>query len=391
MEIQVQIGKKKHKISVDDLETLIGIIQTLPNAPSNFRLMIGKPLRETKKFSEIKAAKIVVVEAKAAEKKVEEKSTTETDDSDTNNEDSDREIDGTDDDEIDSYSEDDLFEEDNSKVLSTTTYDPNDYDKTKSFLPPVEEVEALSLLNPMQAEAMKYVVEFSKKKSEQEYPNVLKRAKNLHFKEEELQRTLLYIRDEAPINVHFDYAQTFNALMKDKHYRNLFETGYGRGGNDTHSRVTWEDQMFNKIYHDSKPFDRVKYGSLNIVNDPHGVKCVYSYGDSFLVLKKVRLRTTFTSQDSCTNPQLACCEYYCHVLSEFSDQELKAVMEVANKKVQFHDSNVMHTFKETQIHGPIILSEHLVSIVMNPRYKQYEKEVDRFAQKNNCKVVWMPK
>lgn len=28
--------------------------------------------------------------------------------------------------------------------------------------------------------------------------------------------------------------------------------------------------------------DRVKYGVLNIVGDPHGVRCCYSYGDSFL-------------------------------------------------------------------------------------------------------------
>ena len=40
--------------------------------------------------------------------------------------------------------------------------------------------------------------------------------------------------------------------------------------------------MFNRIYHSSLPSERVKYGVLNIVGDPNGVRCCYSYGDSFL-------------------------------------------------------------------------------------------------------------
>ncbi len=48
----------------------------------------------------------------------------------------------------------------------------------------------------------------------------------------------------------------------------------------------------------SKPSERVKYGVLNIVNDAGGVACCASYGKSFLVLKEVRLRTTFANQDT---------------------------------------------------------------------------------------------
>jgi hypothetical protein len=42
----------------------------------------------------------------------------------------------------------------------------------------------------------------------------------------------------------------------------------------------------------------VKYGVMNITNDPAGVQCCYGYGDSYLVLQNVRLRATFASQDS---------------------------------------------------------------------------------------------
>jgi hypothetical protein len=51
----------------------------------------------------------------------------------------------------------------------------------------------------------------------------------------------------------------------------------------------------------------VKYGVLNIVNDPQGVKSCYMYGHSYLVLKNVRLRSTFSSRDSGGMPNLATC------------------------------------------------------------------------------------
>ena len=41
--------------------------------------------------------------------------------------------------------------------------------------------------------------------------------------------------------------------------------------------------MFNSIYHSAKPFDRVKYGVLNLANDPLGVQSCYGYGDSYFL------------------------------------------------------------------------------------------------------------
>jgi hypothetical protein len=56
--------------------------------------------------------------------------------------------------------------------------------------------------------------------------------------------------------------------------------------------------MFNSIYSNTLAFDRVKYGVLNIFNDPNGVDCCHFYGDSYLLLKDVRLQSTFASKDS---------------------------------------------------------------------------------------------
>ena len=39
---------------------------------------------------------------------------------------------------------------------------------------------------------------------------------------------------------------------------------------------------------EAKPFDRCKYGALNVTNDYRGVTSAQQYGDSYLVLKDVR-------------------------------------------------------------------------------------------------------
>jgi len=56
---------------------------------------------------------------------------------------------------------------------------PNVIDKDVAFLPPVEEQLALSCLNKVQTDAVKYVVDKSKKESELQYPEVLARVKKI--------------------------------------------------------------------------------------------------------------------------------------------------------------------------------------------------------------------
>jgi hypothetical protein len=98
------------------------------------------------------------------------------------------------------------------------------------------------------------------------------------------------------------------------------------------ARTAWEDGLFGGIYHDSEGHERVKYGVLNIVQDPNGVMACRMYGDSFLWLKNdtVRLRTSFASRDTGGGTaKLASCEWYAHVLMEYNDAELQDVISVA--------------------------------------------------------------
>jgi hypothetical protein len=64
------------------------------------------------------------------------------------------------------------------------------------------------------------------------------------------------------------------------------------------SRISWEDDLFGKVYHTSNGRDRVKYGVLNVLKDIRGSKCCARYGKSYLLLKNVKLRTTLANGDT---------------------------------------------------------------------------------------------
>ena len=129
------------------------------------------------------------------------------------------------------------------------------------------------------------------------------------YTEKDLRRCLRFLRDEAPIIIHVSMQRALKFLVQDTHYRNQFETGTSGGTLNSNSRTSWEDRLFNKYYHDSTPFDRCKYGVFNVVNDPHGVSNCSNYGESYLVLKNVRLRTSFADMDSSSaSTSLATCE-----------------------------------------------------------------------------------
>ena len=52
--------------------------------------------------------------------------------------------------------------------------------------------------------------------------------------------TLHWICRDAPIIIHLNLDKCLHFLVKDTHYRNLFETGKGGGGDCTRSRTIWE-------------------------------------------------------------------------------------------------------------------------------------------------------
>ena len=53
-------------------------------------------------------------------------------------------------------------------------------------------------------------------------------------------RTLLWVKLSAPIIIHVHLDRVLGFLVKDTHYRNLFETLTGSGSTDQHARASWE-------------------------------------------------------------------------------------------------------------------------------------------------------
>ncbi|KAL5470702.1 hypothetical protein EMCRGX_G028707 [Ephydatia muelleri] len=268
-------------------------------------------------------------------------------------------------------------------------------ERFKGFIPSVHDLDAtaIAVLNDTQRRAVDYVIERSRADSERAYPSLVKRACALGYLEKDVQRTLHWVRNEAPIIIHIRLERVLGFLVKDTHYRNQFETRTSGGSTDLSARGSWEDNIFNKIYASSPPFERVKYGVLNIVGDPCGVRSCYHYGDSFLQLKKVRLRTTFASMDTSSSAvKLSCCEHYGNVLYEYTDSELKAILDVATRRVSSMKSDMIANYKEVQIHGPVCLSENVECIVANHRHHgdtSIETLLEEFVKRNGCNLIWM--
>lgn len=236
------------------------------------------------------------------------------------------------------------------------------------------ELAAVGLLQEggVASRALHFVARKARPLSEAALPALRKRLRQWGYDSNALARVLSYVRDEAPIIVHIDLASRLGKLRADTHYRNQFETGTTCGSSNLSHRKAWEDRLFEGIYENAAPHERVKYGVLNMVNDPCGIATVSKqYGKDYLVLRGIRLRTTFSDKDSCNvNGKLASCEWYAHVLEKYSDLELRAVTEVALGDRLFVDSDVLSTsaggYKEVQIHGELILDKHVEMVVAHP-------------------------
>ena len=130
-------------------------------------------------------------------------------------------------------------------------------------------------------------------------------------------------------------------LETDEYYRSQFETGTSCGALDDKNqiRIGWETELFGGAYDEAKPFERCKYGALGVMNDYRGITSAYQYGDSYLVLKDVRLRATFAATDSggIAGSRLAVLDKYAHVLKEYNDNELHRLIEVAMANTSLDD------------------------------------------------------
>jgi Protein of unknown function (DUF3626) len=200
----------------------------------------------------------------------------------------------------------------------------------------------------------------------------------------DVQEMLAFIRDRAPMIVHFCPKKIAAELAKDGVYRNQFETRTSGGSTSLAHRRAWEDDLFGRRYAAGADAERPKYGVLNLTLDPAGLATLCAqYGDSFLLLKPaVRYRATFTSRDSSyvsaeakhthqsAAERVATPESCAHVLSEFTQQELRALARVTTgRSLPIRSADVVMWYKEMQIHGPLSLTHDVESMYIHPANK----------------------
>jgi len=209
--------------------------------------------------------------------------------------------------------------------------------------------------------------------------------------------TLAWIRELAPIIVHLNLDKMLQFMESDTHYRNQFETATSGGLLKPAVREKWERDLFGGHYDSAQGKDRCKYGVQNVMNDYRGVVKCAQYGDSYMILKDVRLRCTFSPEDSANlkAERLAVLDYYAHVLNEYSDAELKETINVANAKdsAKLGDSDSVGKmkYKEAQIHGQVAFAEHVERLVANTRHKAggLEPRLKDVCKKFGWQFSWM--
>jgi len=258
-----------------------------------------------------------------------------------------------------------------------------------TMLLPASEQYAVMALAERQSLALKGVREQATLNHNSAVGPLRERCREVGIEGKQLWAMLTWVRDLAPIIVHVDLDVVGEFLETDTHYRNQFETSSSKGLLCPQKREEWERNLFGDCYDDAPPFERPKYGVLDVMNDHRGVLCARDYGDSYLVLKNARLRCTFAPVDSggITGSRLAVLDQYAHVLLEFSDDELREVARIASAEEgsadRIGDSAILvgFNYKEAQIHGEIDLKKHVKRLVVHPRHM-----VDGFSPERIRKV-----
>jgi len=212
------------------------------------------------------------------------------------------------------------------------------------FVPPPWEQKELDKLSTRQRAAIAHVANAARTMSHDAMQLIEQRVRLLGFRRKHMNALFRYIRDEAPIIIHLNLGSVMRFLERDTHYRNQFETNLSGGCMNLQARRSWEDRLFDEMYADAKGRHRVKYGVLNILNDPRGVASCIGYGASFLELRNVRLRSTMCDCDSSSpSATVATCEYYAHVLASFTKDELRTALKVATGAASGASSTCLST------------------------------------------------
>jgi len=262
---------------------------------------------------------------------------------------------------------------------------------------PISELHMVAQLDMCQKRAIRHIRVLAKSNHERALPQLQRRVRRMGYTDSQLWMTLAWIRELAPILVHVNLDKMLPFMEKDTHYRNQFETASSGGLLDVKIREIWEKDLFGGCYESAAAFQRCKYGVLNSMNDSRGVVKCAQYGDSYVVLRDVRLRCTLSPEDSANlkADRLAVLDYYAHVLTEYNREELRETVEVAisREKALVGDSGKVGRmkYKETQIHGAISFARDIQRLVAHQRHRQdgdVARRLEAVCKKHGWQLSW---
>eukprot|EP01084_Bolivina_argentea_P212695 361499_1 len=259
------------------------------------------------------------------------------------------------------------------------------------------------MLSPCEKNAITYVQTIAMQKSNGYglQKSLLKKMKGINNKwnKDTLDKLYEYIQWKVPIIVHVHCQKTIPLLLKDTHYRNLFETKSSSGCKNTKMRSDGEKKLFGPAYDTAIAFERPKYGCLNIGLSKTGCKKALSYGDGYFILndETIRWRTTITIIDSlnaviskkyvASDTVCGTLKHCTHLLAKLNDNELKELIQVAIgcKK----GDTAQSSYREVQIHGPVQLNRDIKSLhVPRCHWRITSNIFQNFCDKNGCDLVW---
>lgn len=226
------------------------------------------------------------------------------------------------------------------------------------------------------------------------------RVLRLGHSEADLNQLLAYVAEDAPIIIHLTQ-KTLGLLLKDseKLYRSQFETGTSSGSLlNAGGRTQWEATIFGGHYNNAQPWERCKYGCLNMTGDVCGVAKATHYGTLFMVLKPDnRMRATFTDSDSSLSDgnDVATGEFYAHVFQRYTDVELQAVLRIAQSsfsRIRGASSSSFALYKECQIHGPVSIRKDVSALSVPGRESDAAvdllRTIEEFQKLSGCNIMW---
>ena len=216
---------------------------------------------------------------------------------------------------------------------------------------------------------------------------LLEKVIRLGYDEDDLDLLCDFI-SQAPV-ISFVPIYSFNLFEnfdEDPRMKNLFEVGKGRGNMDQTIRAQWESSLFNGLYDDSEPVERVKYGVFNIDGNPEGVLSAKNYGDLYFVFdERVKKRTTMVFGDSsgnANNLHIATPDHFCNILHYLPDHVIESVI----LKAKGMDFNYMYyPYVEVQIHGEIRLDRDVKQIVASS--KIVDQRLEDFCQRFGIDLI----